>query len=208
MPHCKKCNKVTLAEGNACSQCAAPYVSEAKRGMDEALSGSPAEGVIRIICIGHGTYDPADLTFAVPRNVKIRFRVPHEASTWGGNELRVLPAEDRGAFEICKNYRLWALTGSEKFRLPRETTQDGKQFIRGWRTIPDKDNIVYIATPGDSIRLCDIVYGLGGASSLGTGQRWEVIWLACREVIGSHAEFSTRMRESGEQGGITLTLPP
>lgn len=206
MPHCKKCKKETEEDEvlRACNQCGTKFVGEAKRGMDEALSASPADGVIRIICIGHGTYDPADRTFAVPRNVKIRFRVPHEAATWGGNELRILPAEDRAAFEICKNYRLWAMTGSEQFSLPRATTQDGKQFVRGWRTVPGEDNYVYMATPGDSIRLSDIVYGLGGASSLGSGQSWEVIWLACREVIGSHADFSTRMRESGEAGGITL----
>ena len=92
MPYCSKCNRVTaaLSQGGTdfCSVCASRYVSVVPK--DISLPDKPDADLIRIFCVGHGTYDASDGTFGVPRNVKIRFRSKHGDATVSGNEKRII----------------------------------------------------------------------------------------------------------------------
>jgi hypothetical protein len=56
---------------------------------------------------------------------------------------------------------------------------------------------------GESVALADIVYGLGGAASLDGGRAWEVIWLACREVVLSNGAIK-RMQLEHDTHGVTF----
>ncbi len=188
--YCTYCEKVTEEIGEACSLCAKKYISGAKLASDIRLAPNPSQNVTRIICIGHGTYNKADQRFGIPRNVTVRFRTTHASSTGGGNELRVRPDEDLKFGKLCYNYRLWSLTGSEKSELPRSSSQDAEGFIRGWRCKKGANNYIYVSRPGNSVRLSDITYGLGGAASIGKQRSWEVVWLACREIIHDNANFA------------------
>jgi hypothetical protein len=146
------------------------------------LTDRPVASVRRIICVGHGVYEAKDRKFIVPRNVTVRFRTTHGASTGGRNEKEVRLPEDLKFGMFCYNYRLCALTGSEAITVPIGT-QDAKDFVRGWRADAGAETWLIVKTLGESVSLADIVYGLGGGASEGTGMQWEVLWLACREVF-------------------------
>ena len=96
--------------------------------------------------------------------------------------------------KTCYNYRLWCMTGAEAFDLPKNSTQSAVTFpTTGWRAPSGRDTWLYVPEVDGSVRLSDIVYGLGGSASEGSGRRWEVIWLACRVIEAKDTTKSKQM---------------
>lgn len=166
--------------------------------------GEPGTHLVRIICVGHGTWRPEDSSFPVPRNVTVRFRVPDGSSTFGNNDKYVRPEQDLTFGKRCPNYRLWPLTGNETTQLPLAQTSDATEFIRGWRAKAGAERWIYVNGLGSSVTLAQIVYGLGGAASSGGLKRWEVLWFACREHMqDSNVEFAAKQKAL-DGHGVTL----
>jgi hypothetical protein len=114
-----------------CSICGKPQLANAANVPDLNL-GSPEPSVARICCVGHGTWSAEDRQFIVPRNVVVRFRVPHASQSFSTNELRVRPLEDKKFGQLCYNNRLWPLTGGERTTLPAPSTQHARtSSVRG-----------------------------------------------------------------------------
>lgn len=208
MQHCRKCNADTAPDPYcvpaACSRCGSKYQSTVDMPVDVTLPPQPDPGLARIFCVGHGTHDPRDSQFGVPLNVTVRFRSRHRQATPGGNDKRVIPAEDCVAGKRCYNYRLWAMTGAEAFTLPRASTQDATRFRPGgFQAPPGADTWLYVPRVDQSVCLADLVYGLGGAASRGTDHRWEVVWLACR-IEEDRDETARKQKTHPLEGTITL----
>ena len=185
-----------------CPVCGKPKLANAANVPDLNLA-SPEPSVARICCVGHGTWSPEDRQFIVPRNVVVRFRVPHGSQSFSTNELRVRPLEDKKFGQLCYNNRLWPLTGGERTTLPAPSTQDARDFIRSWRCAPGQQLGSMSTRLVNQVALADIVYGLGGAASLDGGRAWEVIWLACREVVRSNGAIK-QMQLQHETHGVTF----
>lgn len=202
---CVKCGQNDFAnfappkkpENWGCNNCGTAFAINVVQ--TTRLPFNPAANIKRIVCIGHGTYMETDRKFLVPRNVRIRFRTLHEARTGGGNDIEVRADEDRVFGQKVFNYRLSALMGSESITLLDALTKDGSEFIKGWKATTGANTFVIVKTPGESICLSDIVYGLGGAASKGTGIEWEVVWLACRELLKPE-EFEGMLAKHRSEG--------
>lgn len=194
MPFCTHCNTETDDLFGACSRCAQKYQSSS--GLSDATKlHPPSPRTAQIICHGHGTYTPIDGQVIVPINMSIYFRCGHTSTTMGRNEEEYLPGHSIRAGGTVTDYRLWSLTGSEKVSLPKSQTYSlsgGLQELE-WPMVkihiikPGSKYYFYINQPGQSILLSTIIRLLQNYNNT---IHYEILWLACREVVNNHREFA------------------
>lgn len=166
--------------------------------------GPVGPGELRVVLIGHGTYDRNDGTFEVPAHVTIRFKGPDGGNAIGGNNDEVCdPAHDLRTGARCNEYRLWPMVG-ERHRFQfgdgcpyhhAHHPEHQRKFAAGRRVI------MFSARSGDGPRLSSIVNRVQALAPPGIPITF--LWLACREHADKYAAQSKMIFDPGAEP-ITL----
>jgi len=183
-------------EEGYCSKCYSKMNSSVKVS-DYVKLGAP-DHCLRIVLLGHGTYQAGDGQFLIPEHVRILFKVPHGSTSMGTTlVIEHMPNLSLTHGMHCYNYRLWPLVG-EEHHLPASTLvpyhhahhpEHSRKLHVGAQVI------MYSERSGDGPRLSSIVNRVRGI--VGPGIVLEFLWLPCREVVTDNYVIQRNMSFDG-----------